>query len=171
LKQFSKGDIPDVILQDIQLPGINGIEGIALYKKVCPSAHVIMLTVYDDDENLFNAMCAGASGYLMKNSPQDAIVRSIQEVMNGGAPMNPHIATKVLHLFSKFVNQKNDYGLTQREKEILQEVVNGLTIQQIADKLFLSYHTVNTHLKNIYSKLQVNTRSGVIAKAFKEHLI
>ena len=162
---------PDIILLDIALEGMSGIEGIAKFKEVSPSTQIIILTVYDDDEKVFDALCAGASGYLLKTSPKDKIIEAVSEVLTGGAPMNPQIARKLLKVFSQIVPPKADYGLTGREKEILQLMVEGLTKKKIADRLFLSYHTVNSHLKNIYSKLHVNTRSGAVSKVFRERII
>jgi DNA-binding NarL/FixJ family response regulator len=162
---------PNVILLDIGLPGMSGIEGIEKFKEITPNTHVLILTVYDDNDKVFNAICAGASGYLLKDSSPEKIVSSIEEVLAGGAPMNMQIARKVLKMFSRFTPKKKDYGLTEREKEILQFLLTGLTKQQIAEKLFISFHTVNTHLKNIYNKLHVNTRSGAISKVFRENII
>ncbi|NWF91018.1 MAG: response regulator transcription factor [Ignavibacteriaceae bacterium] len=162
---------PDVILLDIGLPGMSGIKGIEKFKEISPSTLIVILTVYDDSDKVFDALCAGASGYLLKDSPPEKIIDSIKEVLAGGAPMNMKIAHKVLELFAQFKKKKADYGLTEREKEILQHTVAGLTKQQIADKLFLSFHTVNTHLKNIYTKLHVNTLSGAVSKVYKENIL
>lgn len=162
---------PEVILLDIGLPGMSGIKGIEKFKEISPSTLIVILTVYDDSDKVFDALCAGASGYLLKDSPPEKIIDSIKEVLAGGAPMNMKIAHKVLELFAQFKKKKTDYGLTDREKEILQHTVAGLTKQQIADKLFLSFHTVNTHLKNIYTKLHVNTLSGAVSKVYKENIL
>lgn len=171
LENITEIEKPDVILLDIGLPGMNGIVGIAKFKEHFPTAHILILTVYDDNDNVFEALCAGASGYLLKDSAPEKIIDSIQEVLAGGAPMNMKIAHKVLEMFTRFKPQKHDYGLTEREKEILQLLTAGLTKQQIADKLYLSFHTVNTHLKNIYGKLHVNTRTGAVTKVFKENIL
>jgi DNA-binding NarL/FixJ family response regulator len=171
LQMFSKETSPDVILLDIGLPGMSGIQGIEKFKELSPSTLIIILTVYDDNDKVFNALCAGASGYLLKDSPPEKIIEAIKEVLAGGAPMNMQIAHKVLGMFAQFKPKKSNYGLSDREKEILQHMVSGLTKQQIADKLFLSFHTVNTHLKNIYTKLHVNTRSGAVSKVYEEHLL
>lgn len=162
---------PLVILLDIGLPGISGIDGIEKFKSIFPNTLIIILTIYEDNEKVFNALCAGASGYLLKDSTPDKIIESISEVIAGGAPMNMKIAHKVLEIFAKIKKIKSDYGLTDREKEILQAMVEGLTKQQIAEKLFLSFHTVNTHIKNIYIKLHVNTLSAAVSKVYKENLL
>ena len=171
LEEVQAAEKPDVILLDIGLPGMSGIAGIAKFKEFLPVTHILILTVYDDNVNLFEALCAGASGYLLKDSAPEKIIDSIQEVLAGGAPMNMKIAHKVLEMFTHFKPKKTDYGLTEREKEILQLLIAGLTKQQIGDKLFISFHTVNTHLKNIYGKLHVNTRTGAVSKVYKENLL
>lgn len=171
LEEVSILEKPDVILLDIGLPGMSGITGISKFKEFFPHAHILILTVYDDNDNVFEALCAGASGYLLKDSAPEKIITSIQEVLAGGAPMNMKIAHKVLEMFTRFKPKKNDYGLTEREKEILLHLIAGLTKQQIGDKLFISFHTVNTHLKNIYGKLHVNTRTGAVSKVYKENLL
>ena len=168
---MQRDEVPEVVLMDIGLPGMNGVEGVKRVKALSPSTDVIMLTVYDDDENVFRAICAGASGYLLKNAPADSILTAIGEVLSGGAPMNGGIARRVLEMFAKTSAPKSEYGLTQREKEILQLLVEGLTMRQIAEKLFVSYHTIDTHQKNIYVKLHVHSRSGAVAKALKENLL
>ncbi|MGE5811446.1 MAG: response regulator [Ignavibacteria bacterium] len=162
---------PDIILLDIGLPGMSGAEGINLFKKIIPNSKIIMLTIQDDDENVFNAICSGASGYLLKDSTSERILESVKEVLNGGAPMNSSIAAKVLKMFKEFVPVKGDYNLTQREKEILKLLVEGLSKKQIAEKLFLSFHTIDSHIRNIYDKLEVHSGSSAVVKAVKENLI
>jgi DNA-binding NarL/FixJ family response regulator len=164
------GGVPDVILLDVELPGQNGIEAVQKIQSVSPSTRVVMLTVFDDHEKIFKAICAGASGYLLKTSPVDRIVESIHEALSGGAPMTPRVAKSVLEMFSKMVRPKQDYGLTPREQKILELMTQGLIKKEIADNLSLSYHTVDTHLRNIYIKLHVHNRSGAVAKAFQERL-
>lgn len=171
LELLHQGEAPEVILVDIGLPGMDGIEGIRRLKTISPSTEAIILTVHDEDESVFRAICAGASGYLLKDAPAESILEAIHEVLGGGAPMNGHIARRVLEMFAKSSISKADYGLTQREKEILQHLTDGLTKKQIGNALFLSVHTVDTHFKNIYVKLQVHTRSSAVAKALKERLI
>ncbi len=163
--------VPDIILLDIGLPGINGIEMIPELRKLTPSSKIIIITIHDDDENVFNAICAGASGYLLKDLSADRIVTSIDEVMNGGAPMNSHIAKKVLSMFRDQNVKSNGYSLSEREREILSLLVEGLSKKQIADKIFLSHHTVDSHIRNIYAKLEVHSRSSAISKAIREKLL
>ena len=163
--------VPDIILLDIGLPGMNGIELIPELRKLSPSSKIIIITVHDDDENVFNAICAGASGYLLKDLSSDKIVASINEVMNGGAPMNSHIAKKVLNMFRDQNVKSVGYNLSEREKDILSLLVEGLSKKQIADKIFLSHHTVDSHIRNIYVKLEVHSRSSAISKAIREKLL
>ena len=163
--------MPELILLDINLPGMNGIQGIEKIKSISPETHIVILTVYDDNEKVFDALCAGASGYLLKDSSPEKIISSIEEALAGGAPMSMKIAHKVLEIFSELKPKKSDYGLTHREKELLQLMTSGMTRQQIADKLFISFHTVTTHLKNIYSKLHVNSKSGAVSKVYKENIL
>jgi DNA-binding NarL/FixJ family response regulator len=163
---------PDVLLLDIGLPGMNGIEGIPHLKALAPGTHIIILTVFDDQDKVFRAICAGASGYLLKNADEEAIASAVREVMEGGAPVNPRIARLVLNMFAtRAAPSKKEYGLTSREQEVLELIVHGLLKKEIADRLNLSYHTVDNHLRNIYSKLQVHTRSSAVAKAVSEHLL
>jgi DNA-binding NarL/FixJ family response regulator len=163
--------VPDIILLDIGLPGMSGIELIPELKKLSPSSKIIIITIHDDDENVFNAICAGASGYLLKDLSSDSIANSISEVMNGGAPMNSHIAKKVLNMFRDQNIKSEGYDLSEREKEILALLVDGLSKKQIADNIFLSHHTVDSHIRNIYAKLEVHSRSSAISKAIREKLL
>ncbi len=157
---------PDVILLDVGLPGMNGIEGIRHFKTAAPDTHIIILTVYDDQDKVFSAICAGASGYLLKTADEEAIAAAIQDVLEGGAPITPRVARLVLNMFAA-----RSYGLSEREREVLDLMVRGLVKKEIADRLGLSYHTVDNHLRSIYVKLQVHTRGGAVAKALSEHLI
>jgi len=164
------GAVPDVILLDVELPGQNGIEAMRRIKAICPSTRVVMLTAFDDHEKVFKAICAGASGYLLKTAPVERIVEAIHEALEGGAPMAPRVAKSVLDMFADLVKPKQDYGLTAREQKILELMAQGLIKKQIADKLEISYHTVDTHLRNIYTKLHVHSSTGAVAKAIKERL-
>ena len=171
LKEFTnKQNGTEVILLDIGLPGMSGVECISHLKEISKSK-IIVLTVQDDDESVFNAICNGASGYLLKDSTSDNILESVKEVLDGGAPMNPSIASKVLRMFRDFIPAKNEYNLSQREKEILKLLVEGLSKKQIADKLFLSYHTIVSHIRKIYEKLEVHSGNSAVAKAIKEKLL
>jgi DNA-binding NarL/FixJ family response regulator len=171
LKTLYNSVIPDIILLDIGLPGMGGIEGIKKIRLFSPSLYIIIITVYDDDDNIFKAVCAGASGYILKSSTDENILESIRSVLNGGSPISPSIARKVLRMFSSQNTAHSNYSLTDRERIILQMIVDGLTKKKIADKLFLSFHTIDTHVRNIYNKLHVNSRSNAIAKTIKERLL
>lgn len=171
LKALHEAAPPDVVLLDIGLPGMSGVEGVACIKSLSPSTHVIILTVQDDENKVFNAICGGATGYLLKASTPDIIIGAIREVLQGGAPMSPQIARKVLDAFAKSTPPRPEYGLTDREKGILQLLTDGFSKQRIADKLFLSYHTVDSHLRNIYQKLHVQNRTSAVAKTLKERLL
>jgi DNA-binding NarL/FixJ family response regulator len=162
---------PDVVLIDVGLPGMTGIEGIPQIKAKSPLTQVVVLTVFEDHDKIFNAICAGASGYLLKGSAVNEIASSIREVARGGAPMSPPVARRVLGMFSKFTPSKGDYGLTEREKQMLEFMTLGITMKEMADKANVSYHTVDSHLRNIYAKLHVNSRAGAVAKALKEGLV
>lgn len=163
--------LPEVILMDIGLPGMDGIEGVERIKTLSPAVHVIMLTVHHDNERIFQAICAGAAGYLLKTAPPRDILRAIRQVRSGGAPIDARIARRVLDMFTRLAVPRADYGLSDREHEILQILVEGRTKKQIAAALFLSPHTIDGHVRNIYAKLQVHTRTGAVAKALKENLL
>lgn len=171
IEELRTSDPPDVILLDIGLKGMSGVEGVKKFKEITDSINIIMLTIHDDSAMIFDALCAGATGYLLKDSSPETIIESVKEVADGGAPMNAQIAKKVVEMFKQFSPPKGDYGLTEREKEVLNQLVIGLNKRQIAERLFISVHTVNTHIKNIYEKLQVNSRGAAISKAFRERLV
>jgi DNA-binding NarL/FixJ family response regulator len=171
LAALTGGDLPDLVLLDVGLPGMSGLDGIRLIKERSPKTLVVILTVFEDDDKVFQAVCAGAAGYLLKTSSAAEITQSVHEALAGGSPMNPRIARRVLEMFSKFAPKQSDYGLSDREKEILQLMTTGLIKKEIADRLTLSVHTVDTYLRRIYEKLEVNTRTGAVAKALKEGLV
>lgn len=165
------GEVPRVILLDVGLAGISGLDGIPRLRELMPAAAIIIITVFEDDAKIFRAICAGASGYLLKTAPPAEIVHAIHEVLAGGAPMNGRIARRVLEMFSRLAPPQRDYGLTERERGVLQLIAEGLIKKEIADRLGLSVHTVDTHMRNIYAKLEVGTRTGAVAKALKENLL
>jgi DNA-binding NarL/FixJ family response regulator len=171
LEALENDDAPRLLLMDIGLPGMSGIEGMRRVKELSPATDVLILTIYEDNERVFEAICAGASGYLLKSSSADEIVGALKQVLKGGAPMNAQIARRVLDLFARLAPPKGKYELSPREKEVLAALVDGLSEKEIADKLVVSFHTIDTHLKNIYQKLHVHTRSGVVAKVLKERLL
>jgi DNA-binding NarL/FixJ family response regulator len=169
LEKLTIQSAPNVILLDIRLPGISGLEAIATVKERASNSQIIMLTSFDDKERIFRALCAGASGYLLK-SADDNIPAGIREVVNGGAVLSPPIARSVLNLFARLETAPSDYHLTAREKSILELMVQSLSKKQIADRLQLSFHTVDSYLRKIYQKLHVNSATGAVAKAIRERL-
>ena len=171
LAALTRDDAPDLILLDVGLPGMSGLDGIRLFKARSPKTFIVILTVFEDDDKVFQAICAGAAGYLLKTSSVADIIQAVRDALAGGSPMTSRIARRVLDMFSKFAPKQGDYGLSEREKEILQLMTTGLIKKEIADKLTLSIHTVDTYLRRIYEKLEVNTRTGAVAKALKEGLV
>lgn len=171
LEQATREGPPNVLLLDIGLPGMDGITGLPRLREVAPDAKIVILTVFDDHDKVFRAVCAGADGYLLKTSTVERIGAAIKEVSTGGASMNPEIARKVLDLFSGKRHRNNGPTLTDRELDVLRHVVRGLTKKEIAVQLELSAHTVDTHLRNIYQKLHVNNRAGAVAAALREGLV
>lgn len=162
---------PHVLLLDIGLPGMDGIQGLPRLKQAAPRTKVVILTVFDDHDKVFRAVCAGADGYLLKTSSVERIADAIREVSGGGASMNPEIARKVLDLFASRSSPQSDSGLTERELEVLRHCVRGLTKKEIATVMELSQHTVDSHLRNIYQKLHVNNRAGAVAAAMRDGLV
>jgi DNA-binding NarL/FixJ family response regulator len=172
LVQSLSTNVPDVVLMDIHMPRMNGIEGVKLLRQHFPQTFIIMQTVFEDDDNLFNAIMAGAHGYLLKNTTGDKIVEAILEVMDGGAPMTPSIARRVLTHFSKKpASGKEQFNLSAREVEILEWLVKGYSQKMVAAELNISKHTVNNHIKNIYQKLQVHSVSEAVATALQKRII
>jgi DNA-binding NarL/FixJ family response regulator len=169
--------LPHIILMDIGLPGMSGIEGTREIKSRWPEIDVLMQTVYDDDERIFDSICAGASGYVLKNAEPGQLIQSIREIRNG-APMSAAIARKVLELMRTHRPVLEDQkptetpstNLSPRELDILQSLVEGLSYRRIAEKHFISIHTVHAHIKKIYEKLQVNSKSAAVSKALKSKL-
>jgi DNA-binding NarL/FixJ family response regulator len=162
----------DVVLLDVHLPGRSGIESIAAIRRRLPNAHIIMLTVFDDDDHVFKAIIAGADGYILKKTPPTQVLQAIEDAAAGGTPMTPYVARRVIELFKQYApSAKEEYSLSVREQEILQELVLGLDNQEIADKLFISRETVRNHIKHIYEKLHVHSKSQAVAKAIKQGLV
>ena len=163
---------PDLVLMDIDMPGMNGIEGVRLIHNNFPSVQILMLTVFDDSEKVFAAVQAGASGYILKNAQPKNLLSAISEVHSGGAPMTPAIAKKVLNRFQQLQHNeiKEDYDLTARESEVLSLLVDGLSYKMIAGKLNITYDTVRAHMKKIYEKLHVASMTEAVAKAINQKL-
>ena len=161
---------PDVVLMDIDLPGDSGIDGVRRVKEANPQTAVIMYTVIEDDEKLFQCLCNGANGYLLKKTPPSRLIEAIREVMEGGAPMSPSIARRVLDSF-QIRKSGNKYNISEREMQVLQLLINGHSDKSIANQLDISFHTARSHLKNIYFKLHVNCGREAIAKALSEHIL
>jgi DNA-binding NarL/FixJ family response regulator len=158
-------DRPDVVLMDINLPGMNGVECARKLKQVAPQIQIVMLTVYEDTENIFNALAAGASGYMLKRTSTPELLESIREVQRGGSPMTAHIARKVVQSFQRSVSAtETTEELSPREKEVLDLLSQGFLYKEIAEKLGISYETVHTYVRRIYEKLQVRTRTEAVAK-------
>jgi DNA-binding NarL/FixJ family response regulator len=163
---------PDVILTDLGLPGMDGIEGIRRLRKIYPEVPILALTIYDNDDKIFDALCAGASGYLLKNTPPARLLESLNEVMQGGAPMSPEVARRVVALFRDFRPPDHaHYHLTPQETELLRLLVEGHHYKTAAHELNISISTVSFHLKNIYTKLQVHSKSEAVAKALRQRLV
>ena len=171
LSRITESGPPDVLLLDIGLPGMDGISALPSLRSAAPGTRIVILTVFDDHDKVFRAVCAGADGYLLKTSTVERIGEAIREVASGGASMNPEIARKVLDVFAGKRETHNGPALTDRETEVLRLVVKGMTKKEVATELDLSRHTVDSHLRNIYQKLHVNNRVGAVAAALREGLV
>ena len=165
---------PDVIVMDIQMPGMNGIDGVKAIKARYPQAHILMQTVFEDEDKVFDAICAGASGYILKTANADDMVNAIRSVHAGGSPMTPSIAAKVLARFRATAppnTPEEDYNLTQRERDVLSLLVKGLSYKMIADQLGISFHTVDSHIRKIYDKLHVSGMAEAVSKAVSRRIV
>ena len=159
---------PDVAIMDIDMPGMNGIEGVKLIRKNFPTVQILMQTVFDDDEKVFAAIKAGAAGYILKNAEPKYLLEAVREVYTGGAPMTSSIARKVLQQFQQ--PETNDFNLSTRETEVLGYLVQGLSYKMISDKMNITYDTVRAHMKKIYEKLHVSSMTEAVAKAINQKL-
>ena len=167
-----KSNLPDVALVDIGLPGMSGVEGVRILKERHPSLVLVMNTVYDDDERIFQALCAGASGYLLKKTPPAKLLESLQEAIDGGAPMSPEVARRVLALFREIrPPEHEDYELTPHELRLLKLLTEGHSYKTAANQLGVSVKTISFHLQRIYEKLQVHSKSEAVAKALRNRLV
>ena len=165
-------DLPDVALVDIGLPGISGIEGIRQLREVFPGLALLVLSVYDDDEKVFEALCAGACGYLLKHTAPARLLEALKEAINGGAPMSPEVARRVLAIFREIrPPERADYQLTAHEKRLLKLLIEGHNFKAIAPQLGVTVHTVAFHMQRIYTKLQVHSKSEAVAKALRDRLV
>lgn len=166
------GGVPDVALVDIGLPGMSGIEGLSRLRAQYPQTALLMLSVYEDDERIFQALCAGASGYLLKKTPPDKLLQYLAEVLHGGAPMSPEVARRVVKLFREIrPPEKVEYDLTPHELRLLRLLVEGHNYQSAAAELGVTFSTINFHMQNIYGKLQVHSKSEAVAKALRQRLV
>lgn len=162
---------PELVIMDIDMPGIGGIEGVKRIKEHYPEIKVVMHTVFDDDNRIFDSICAGADGYMLKNTAPLKLIQSLQELMEGGVAMSPFVAQKVFQFFRNNNKAKEEFHLTVREKEILELLVKGNSYKMIADKTTISIDTVKKHLQNIYHKLHVNCGTEAVAKALRHKII
>lgn len=162
---------PQVLLLDVGLPGMSGIEALQLLRAQAPRTAVVILTVFEDDEKIFRAICAGAVGYLLKTSTVDEIAAALRAAASGGSPINPRIARRVLEMFSRTNPPQRDYGLSPREREILHLLVQGKTIKEAASELGIGFYTADEYIRSVYEKLQVGSRGSAIAKAVQEGLV
>ncbi len=165
---------PNIVLMDIDMPGLNGIEAVKLLRSNYPDLPVLMLTGFEDDENVFQSIVAGANGYILKSAKMDSLIHYIEEVSSGGAPMSPVIARKVLTQFARVhpaTENREDYNLSNREKQVLQQLVTGKSYKFIASELHISYETVHSHIRRIYQKLQVNSVGEAISKTIHQQIL
>jgi DNA-binding NarL/FixJ family response regulator len=168
MHEMKKGE-PDIVVMDIDMPGINGIQAVRKIKEFNPDIYIMMYTVFEDDDKIFDSLCAGANGYILKKSSPLKFIESLNELRNGGSPLTPSVARKVLEKMSQ--SQHISYGLSVREKDILKLLVQGYTYKKIASSCHISLDTVRSHVRNIYTKLHVNCGREAVAKALKERII
>lgn len=175
LDAFRTETIPQVVLLDVGLPGMDGLTALERIRQISPRVRVIILTVFDDSDKIFQAVCLGANGYLLKTASTGEVVDAVRQAADGGAPMGAEVAQRVLTLFAEIANAKkasaDAYGISPRERAVLEKMADGLVNKEIALVLDVSVHTVGNHMRSIYAKLHVNTNTGAVAKAIREGLI
>ncbi len=164
-------DPPHVLLADINLPGMSGIDGVRKIKERLPALHILMLTVYDDNDRIFDAICAGACGYLLKDTPPTRLLEAVREAQEGGAPMTGDVARKVVTMFQSIAPKKSEHGLSPRELEVLKLLADGHSYKTAADAISVSIDTLRFHTRNIYEKLHVHSKSEAVLKAFKAGIL
>lgn len=162
---------PDIVLMDIEMPNVDGISGVSIIKKNFPGIRIIIQTVFEDEEKIFASLKAGAEGYILKNASAEKITQCIEEVHQGGAYMTPSVALRVMQYFNRPVSQKESYRLTQKETEVLKFLSEGLSYKMVADKMGISYFTVNTHIKKIYEKLHVHSLGEAVSIAIRNRIV
>ncbi len=165
--------VPDIALMDIDMPGISGIEAVQILKEKFPSVQVLMQTIFEEDEKIYDSICAGASGYLLKNTPPAKLLEALNELHTGGSPMSASVARKVLEIFKKenLNSKKQDFKFSEREKDVLEGLVKGMSYKMIADSCNISIDTIKFHIKNIYEKLHVHSKSEAVIKAIRHKLV
>lgn len=175
LEAILKTSSPDVILLDVGLPGMDGLTALEAFRRRIPDCNIVILTVFNDPDKIFKAVCSGANGYLLKTKSSSSVVNAVRQAAVGGAPMDTAVAQRILGLFDRFEKtngvQGDDYGLSPREKDVLEQMAEGLVIKEIAYILHISTHTATNHIRSIYNKLHVNTNTGAVAKAIREGLV
>jgi DNA-binding NarL/FixJ family response regulator len=162
---------PDVVLMDIEMPNVDGISGVGLIKKSFPNIRIIMQTVFEDEHKIFASLQVGAEGYILKNASAEKITQSIEEVYQGGACMTPSVALRVMQFFNKPKSKNEEYHLTPKEKDVMRLLSEGCSYKMVADKLGISYFTVNSHIKKIYEKLHVHSLGEAVALAIKKRIV
>lgn len=171
LEQLNTHFAPDVVLMDIELPGIDGIETARQLRRRNPGSRIVMLTIHEDNDRIFEALCHGASAYLAKGAPTDEVIQAVRDVLAGGAAMTPAVARRVINMFAQLNQPRFDYGLTDRERDVLRELTKGKSKKRIAADLFLSVHTVDGHLRCVYQKLHVSSGIQAVGKALNERIV
>lgn len=171
VEEDMKIHLPDVVLMDIEMPHVDGINGVSRIKKQYPHIRIIMQTVYEDNDRIFASLQAGAEGYILKSASAEKITQCIEEVHQGGAYMTPSVALRVMHYFNHQSKPQAETGLTQKEKEVLKFLADGFSYKMVADRMGISYFTVNSHIKKIYNKLHVHSLGEAVAKALKNRIV